>query len=97
MTDKGSPPLTRELPRELPNAFRLSRITPAYAGTTAERFDLQGSHRDHPRLRGNYPANFPYSLIITGSPPLTRELLVSFMLNVFRSGITPAYAGTTIS
>ena len=53
--------------------------------------------QDHPRLRGNY---FKYSTIETvkkGSPPLTRELLRQGGEDLATGGITPAYAGTTIS
>ena len=52
--DRGSPPLTRELPT-ITELFCFSpRITPAYAGTTKFAGIHEQTEKDHPRLRGNY-------------------------------------------
>ena len=92
---QGSPPLTRELPIDVYRDFAKDGITPAYAGTTAPFFANSLLIRDHPRLRGNYSSACLTIASISGSPPLTRELLNQVCSNFRRYGITPAYAGTT--
>ena len=71
------------------------RITPAYAGTTENQINHTANTGDHPRLRGNYARAKDYTRTILGSPPLTRELLYKLSICHIKSGITPAYAGTT--
>ena len=73
----------------------LSRITPAYAGTTYLKKAITDKSQDHPRLRGNYELANGKEGDGTGSPPLTRELPTSNGYVVNHFGITPAYAGTT--
>ena len=91
----GSPPLTRELLLyRLRHSSKIG-ITPAYAGTMQSSLSLYCLPRDHPRLRGNYAEKVCRRTLPTGSPPLTRELQISFVFVVSLSGITPAYAGTT--
>ena len=52
LADKGSPPHARgrRQPQRLPTGRR--RITPACAGKTRRRADLQSAVADHPRMRG---------------------------------------------
>ena len=96
MQDLGSPPLTRELLKVDIAYISVCRITPAYAGTTKIDNSTQWMVRDHPRLRGNYHLNAPIPANNSGSPPLTRELLIISLIRALLSGITPAYAGTTL-
>ena len=51
-------------------------ITPAYAGTTSPQNKAPLLSGDHPRLRGNYCDRIGTRLLRSGSPPLTRELLL---------------------
>ena len=95
MTNKGSPPLTRELLMLACYCHACMGITPAYAGTTLTADGSERLERDHPRLRGNYLPPALRRFLILGSPPLTRELRYLDLVLVLVSGITPAYAGTT--
>ena len=94
---RDHPPLTRELHIILTQEFKHLGITPAYAGTTGIAVISPEFMTDHPRLRGNYSSGCLTSSSISGSPPLTRELLNQVCSNFRRYGITPAYAGTTPS
>ena len=93
----GSPPLTRELLFLSNIGDNYIGITPAYAGTTFCALRFEFCVWDHPRLRGNYSSACLTIASISGSPPLTRELLNQVCSNFRRYGITPAYAGTTPS
>ena len=95
MTNKGSPPLTRELLMLACYCHACMGITPAYAGTTLTADGSERLERDHPRLRGNYLPPALRRFLILGSPPLTRELLFGRPFMRAYPGITPAYAGTT--
>ena len=97
LSHSGSPPLTRELLSLRYSIYILSRITPAYAGTTIALSIPDSFTSDHPRLRGNYSQNKSKYSTHIGSPPLTRELLEVFGPIVAALGITPAYAGTTLA
>ena len=71
------------------------RITPAGAGKTAEHLSGQQVLRDHPRRCGE---NKPHAVGIIGqpgSPPQVRGKQCDFVLNIGRTGITPAGAGKT--
>ena len=94
---RDHPPLTRELHIILTQEFKHLGITPAYAGTTGIAVISPEFMTDHPRLRGNYSSACLTIASISGSPPLTRELLNQVCSNFRRYGITPAYAGTTPS
>ena len=92
----GSPPLTRVL-QPFKNFFHLSvRITPAHAGTTSEISSLVCQFWDHPRSRGYYKLYYQLQHLQPGSPPLTRVLRQSKVLDSYRSRIPPAHAGTTL-
>ena len=69
---QGSPPpmrgkvaLFERMPHEL-------RITPAYAGKSAQVRQCQGSSRDHPRLCGEKTGNRVFDGPEPGSPPPMR-------------------------
>ena len=49
---KGSPPHTRERLSNRKLEFAMCRITPAYAGKTAQEHPLLNEIEDHPRIRG---------------------------------------------
>ena len=92
-----SPPLTRERRKIMDKFNRSHRITPAYAGKTLMVAGRVIADKDHPRLRGkDYPQSrhFPTNL---GSPPLTRERHIMPFITLKTAGITPAYAGKTLS
>ena len=89
----GSPPpmrgkvaLFERTPHEL-------RITPAYAGKSAQVRQCQGSSRDHPRLCGEKTLNRKGQTRNLGSPPPMRGKACCVMPAFSRSRITPAYAG----
>ena len=73
----------------------MSRITPAYAGTTIKCVENADDNEDHPRLRGNHCILRWPSTGFLGSPPLTREPLSTLPSTFSTLRITPAYAGTT--
>ena len=73
--------------------FRLSRITPAYAG---KRFLLPSRFllpRDHPRVCGEKAYVLRISLVTMGSPPRVRGKVILCGQDEVAVGITPAYAG----
>ena len=91
----GSPPLTREPLLSKSSCCHLLGITPAYAGTTNDICKPYSVFQDHPRLRGNHRFSSALRRSRRGSPPLTREPLLSKSSCCHLLGITPAYAGTT--
>ena len=93
---QGSPPpmrgkvaLFERTPHEL-------RITPAYAGKSAQVRQCQGSSRDHPRLCGEKTENRQTPAAQTGSPPPMRGKVPIHDTVFFHVGITPAYAGKSM-
>ena len=78
-------------------ALGINGITPAYAGNTYVENFLKGMTGDHPRLRGEHNAASPKDLAKIGSPPPTRGTLLIVESLPMRPGITPAYAGNTVS
>ena len=72
-------------------------ITPAYAGNTFYWCVCFVLVKDHPRVCGKYIIAFVMVFCASGSPPRMREIPVLLLANAFCSGITPAYAGNTIS
>ena len=72
-------------------------ITPAYAGKTRGLGIRRLFRRDHPRVCGKDTKKQKNAKPMTGSPPRMRER--QSLLYALRSqyGITPAYAGKTIS
>ena len=93
----GSPPPTRGTRWLCSWVMAMRRITPAYAGNTSVS-DLSGhSDRDHPRLRGEHIRQMLLIYKLQGSPPPTRGTQYSCVYFNVGVGITPAYAGNTLS
>ena len=93
----GSPPHTRGTPWEARTAHDLSGITPAYAGNTTFKRSLGRQAKDHPRIRGEHHFYLLHISIFSGSPPHTRGTQRIIHFSSPLRGITPAYAGNTIS
>ena len=72
-------------------------ITPAYAGNTLQYKPLKPRIQDHPRLRGKHSNPVEYAPYVEGSPPPTRETPTVLITDPVPIGITPAYAGNTVS
>ena len=70
--ETGSPPLARGVQTVGETTVRNDRITPACAGSTSDMWSIATSHRDHPRLRGEYSSRVTASITPPGSPPLAR-------------------------
>ena len=75
---------------------KLSRLTPACAGNTILSFQDFQSGEAHPRMRGEYATYFFIFLLLVGSPPHTRGILLDFWDKLIPVRLTPAYAGNTI-
>ena len=75
---------------------RSARIIPAYAGSTLR--DRRGARNvgDHPRIRGEHDETYRKELNQTGSSPHTRGALACGQGISNRTGIIPAYAGSTV-
>ena len=71
----------------------LFRITPAYAGKSADRQVVIVRQWDHPRLCGEKPALAGATRCISGSPPPMRGKVDQQSMLCSCKGITPAYAG----
>ncbi len=56
---------------------------------------MNGSLRDHPRVRGDDRSPYPYSAPLRGPPPRTRGRPIPSGPGQNRTRTTPAYAGTT--
>ena len=69
------------------------RITPAYAGKSYCVIISYFGYRDHPRLCGEKISGFAVILIVLGSPPPMRGKGRGKTCQLWRLGITPAYAG----
>ena len=91
----GSSPHTRGAHCELHHEAGLARIIPAYAGSTPAATLEPDPRQDHPRIRGEHRSpSCPISPGI-GSSPHTRGAHYFPLDRGFRSGIIPAYAGST--
>ncbi len=91
----GSPPLVRERRWVCIQVEKITRITPACAGTTGIITFLGNTYRDHPRLCGNDRFLDCMCAYKQGSPPLVRERRWGqFNIHTY-CRITPACAGTT--
>ena len=93
----GSPPHTRGALRSEGVGAVRHGITPAYAGSTKSQVHWQDGLEDHPRIRGEHSASRSRAGVVMGSPPHTRGALSTGSPPLFGGGITPAYAGSTIS
>ena len=72
-------------------------ITPAWAGKSAVTVWTTTSHRDHPRVGGEKSRVAPRSDPGTGSPPRGRGKVWSPQVYHRQGGITPAWAGKSLS
>ena len=91
----GSSPHTRGAPpRSCGSSFRPG-IIPAYAGSTRAWRRSGTAPRDHPRIRGEHDTHLCILQSGQGSSPHTRGAPVTGSLAMTRSGIIPAYAGST--
>ena len=91
----GSSPHTRGA-RPLPGSPPpLSRIIPAYAGSTAGLTAASIAVPDHPRIRGEHSRGCRTAPISLGSSPHTRGALEGLPNGADIIRIIPAYAGST--
>ena len=93
---EGSSPHTRGAPRPRPRRRRGDRIIPAYAGSTVDCVVVGFPEWDHPRIRGEHPTTTSPWPWRSGSSPHTRGARLIASWWAFRSGIIPAYAGSTL-
>ena len=69
------------------------RITPAYAGKSAEHFPPEIMRHNHPRLCGEKRHQITFWCNYRGSPPPMRGKAALSGYDCTAGGITPAYAG----
>ena len=77
------------------SSFEIFRITPAYAGKTADNTRVPFGSQDHPRVCGKDMDGKFIDGIEAGSPPRMRERLMADIPRHYFFRITPAYAGKT--
>ena len=92
----GSSPHTRGARVRRHRGRRGRGIIPAYAGSTISYSLVHCFYRDHPRIRGEHCVGCSGGVAERGSSPHTRGARVPIYREVRRSGIIPAYAGSTI-
>ena len=93
----GSSPHTRGAPIAEVDPESLTRIIPAYAGSTRAAAGTGIEHWDHPRIRGEHRRFSSPSLAIDGSSPHTRGAPERGSEKKSGCRIIPAYAGSTWS
>ena len=91
----GSPPLTRGIRSFSNPLFQVARFTPAHAGNTSVQLSKLICNQVHPRSRGEYSNVSGVSIPNSGSPPLTRGILVDEPSTYLYGRFTPAHAGNT--
>lgn len=69
----GLPPRVREGLGYFCKHLNLLRITPAYAGRTAQMLKILNELGDHPRICGKDVEEIEVEIFIPGSPPRVRE------------------------
>ena len=89
----GSPPPMRGKERLCIYGNWELGITPAYAGKRPLMFSQIPLKKDHPRLCGEKSTALVAGILSVGSPPPMRGKEFASYVNIFASGITPAYAG----
>ena len=92
---RGSSPRTRGAPTSSTRLSFRPRIIPAYAGSTSTAPRSSRSSWDHPRVRGEHTPWMVCPLYAAGSSPRTRGAPVDRAVVPARTGIIPAYAGST--
>ena len=93
----GSSPHTRGARVAGVGGCFLTRIIPAYAGSTSPPTDDRNFPKDHPRIRGEHPLINSKENAHDGSSPHTRGAQPAGAVRVAELGIIPAYAGSTSS
>ena len=96
-TSPGSPPRMRGKACPPRPGGRGRRITPAYAGKRPPAVAFLGPHRDHPRVCGEKTSGCCFLGPSSGSPPRMRGKAQAEQVRRFLNGITPAYAGKSVS
>ena len=71
--DAGSPPRVRERLIVVREELCLSGITPACAGKTQIRIEIESIDEDHPRVCGKDDVETIFDTAEEGSPPRVRE------------------------
>ena len=93
----GSPPRMRG---RVPFLFAVTvalGITPAYAGKSVSVIWLVSQPQDHPRVCGEEKEGAPGRVPPLGSPPRMRGKVMRCSICQRGSGITPAYAGKSLT
>ena len=93
----GSSPHTRGALHDRMGGSPWPGIIPAYAGSTMPLFALSSCDEDHPRIRGEHSRPRSVVTVVPGSSPHTRGAPSAPASSRHRSGIIPAYAGSTPS
>ena len=91
----GSSPLSRGIPEASNLYHRRVGIIPALAGNTSMSCVSVKRPTDHPRSRGEYYLDYPLSVAIQGSSPLSRGIPRRRIRVRARRRIIPALAGNT--
>ena len=91
----GSSPRMRGAPGGSLSSLILIGIIPAYAGSTRLRAMPAGARRDHPRVCGEHSFQKYHYYQSEGSSPRMRGARAREHPPPGRSGIIPAYAGST--
>ena len=92
----GSSPHTRGAQPGQQIRLDLTRIIPAYAGSTCMPEGSRKLTRDHPRIRGEHGGLMSEEITSDGSSPHTRGAPGSIPISCAMSWIIPAYAGSTL-
>ena len=93
----GSPPRGRGKGIQQNRHAAWLRITPAWAGKSDGRGGGQRSTQDHPRVGGEKSPKPPVDSSILGSPPRGRGKAYRAAGHCTRLGITPAWAGKSLT
>ena len=93
----GSPPPMRGKDPSGSAGRKAAGITPAYAGKSTQIFGNCFFDQDHPRLCGEKSAYHGWQKAALGSPPPMRGKGASWKCLIDCKGITPAYAGKSLS
>ena len=93
---RGSSPHTRGALSDGRISSKSTRIIPAYAGSTTYPALAAFVTADHPRIRGEHLWIFAILGSYVGSSPHTRGAPRYDTREKCRSGIIPAYAGSTL-
>ena len=91
----GSSPLSRGIHTRGLRGASGSGIIPALAGNTTTHLTVGVGPTDHPRSRGEYLAAPAAGVVVRGSSPLSRGILVMVVMSGSCPGIIPALAGNT--